>query len=225
MSQMTPQGRFFRHTQLKLRSFYSRITYSPWKPVILFCGDPDFIPYYQADKKLFIIELGEKARSPCEYGFHLHLDSVSELPFADGSVDTLVCYWNKRFPDPAVFHEFHRVLSPQGKLVVTANNRHSLYYGLRSRGESDTLWSIESWLSLYDFLVLKAFPHSFAPPGSSKILMNLILGQQKRLEKYLPRWANQYSWVCVKNTEHYQPLPSYLRLSQRLPLSSLLSPA
>ena len=225
MSDMTHQERFLRHTQLKLRSFYSRLTYSPWKPVILFCGDQRFAPYKQQDKKLFLARTLEETSMTLPHAFELVLDDFQEIPFPDGGVDTLICYWNKQFPSTTVLHEFHRILSPQGKMILTVNNRHSLYYSLQSWRQSDHLWAIESALSLYDFIILKGFSHSFYPPGYSKRFIAQALRSERFLKRYFGRWSNQYSFICVKNTEHYQPLPSYLRLSQQIPISSLLEPS
>lgn len=220
---MTPSQRisrhFFQHTQLQLRSFYSRFTHNPWRPVVLFCGDLPFAPYNQHDKKIFLAsDCPQSYASPSE-GFKLLIEDFQELPFFDGGVDTLICYFNKKLPHPSVLYEFHRILSPRGKLILTVNNRYSPYYFFKEAALSDKLQEIEHDLELYDFTVINRVAHSFYPPKASAYVISTILRANRFLKKYFKGWANQYSFVCVKKSEPYDILPSYAKLTQQIPLN------
>lgn len=222
MSAQNFQERFYRYSQLQLRSFYSRFTQAPWRPIVLFCGELGFAPYKQQDKKVFLATTDSSSfEAAHDCGFQLLLEDFQELPFFDNSVDTLICYLNQQITNFSILHEFYRVLSPSGKLILTVNNRYSSYYLFKSPHLSDKLTDIESALNIYEFLTLNTFPHSYYPPRSSKCIFSKFIKYQKVFRKYLKRAANQYSFVCVKKTHYQQPVPSYLQLTEHVPLAGL----
>lgn len=220
MGSLNFQERFHRHTQLQLRSFYSRFTQAPWRPLVLFCGNLEFAPYKESEKKVFLATTESSSfETTHSCGFPLLLEDFQELPFFDGSVNTLICYFNQQMPNTSILHEFYRVLSPSGKLILTVNNRYGPYYFLKNCQLSDNLSDIEAALELYQFLILKTASHSYYPPTSSKHLLLKSLKYQKFLGRYFKKWANQYSFICVKKTDYHHPIPSYLQLTEHVPLS------
>lgn len=220
MGSQISQERFHQHTQLQLRSFYSHFTQAPWQPIVLFCGDLDFAPYKQPDKKMYLATTNSSSfEKNTDTGFKLLLEDFQELPFFDNSVDTLICYLNQKTPSASILNEFYRVLSPSGKLILTVNNRYSPYYLFKKLLLADKLADIESALELYSFLIIKSEAHSFYPPTTSKYLISKSLKHERFLRKYFKKGANQYSFICMKKNDYRQPVPSYLQLTEHVPLA------
>ena len=87
--------------------------------------------------KLYGIDLVEDRirRIPPGIYDHLLADSATTLPFADASFDTIVAgELVEHIPAdelPSMLREFHRVLRPGGRLLLTTPNPHSYLVNLR----------------------------------------------------------------------------------------------
>ncbi|MBM4222626.1 MAG: class I SAM-dependent methyltransferase [Gammaproteobacteria bacterium] len=211
------------HFQLRLHAFYQRIAQSGWRQSILYIGDLNYIPIFHDQKNCAHISL----HSPSDYTHispNIVVSTLHELPFESGTFDIIICHLNRRIEEEDIgcLNECERILQPNGKFIMTVNNQYSPYYYSWCRPDSNSLWSARSFLELSNFEILSSKAHSFIGPNDSRWMRLLRLKYERKILKYLSSFANKVSFVCIKKTGHYNPLPSYLRLSQSLSIEKTL---
>ncbi len=204
-----------RHFQLRLKRFYARLCHNPWRQNILYLGDPAYIPNLSENK--FLYWGTTVAGSTHNRAFPLWLSTYDELPFADGSMDIVICHFSEPLNSSSFLQECYRVLASEGKCLWTISNPCSLHYAydIKER-EKFSIFEARRRLCDYAFDVLSLKSHSFLPAGQSRWLAGLSLRWERWLGRYFPFFANKVSFVSIKKTEHYSPLPSYLKLSHRV---------
>jgi hypothetical protein len=204
-----------RHFQLRLKRFYARLCHNPWRKNILYLGDPAYLPNVSSDKHVYwgtTIEGSTHSRA-----FPLWLSTYDELPFADGSIDVVICHFSEPLECSSFLQECYRVLASEGKCLWTISNPYSLYYSCCPKErEQFSIFEARRRLCEYEFDVLSVQSHSFLPAVHLRWLFGISLRWERWLVKYFPFFANKVSFVAIKKTNHYSPLPSYLRLSHRV---------
>ncbi len=203
-----------RHFQMRMKRFYSRLCHNPWRKNILYIGDPLEIPSLSSSKSLY---WGTTTTTMLDQrAFTLWVSSYDELPFGDCSIDVIICNFEK-IPESASFlNECHRILKNEGKCIWTIRNPYSPFYFGSSDKNARSAFEAKSLLTRYDFDILSVKSHSFLARWASRWLVRLSLKWEKWLTKFCPFFANRISFIAIKRTAHYSPLPSYLRLSQRV---------
>ena len=146
-------------------------------------------------------ELGHKIYCSAIGGGDVGLQSEPDvLPFASDSIDAVVLHHALEFsPRPhALLREVHRVLAPQGHLVVVGFNPASLF-GLSIRAAGllpDRLWSashtigtrrLKDWLNLLGADV-QAVQHCFVTPpaGGQRVFRALSRCDELAMKYQLP---------------------------------------
>jgi SAM-dependent methyltransferase len=123
-----------------------------------------------------------------------------ELPLESDSVDTIIAHHCLEFADNPhqVLREIHRVLTPQGQLVIIGFNPYSLL-GCKTRIRRmlrDPLWSrhrpvsehrLRDWLNLLGCEVLDTFRlYAFPPVGGGLIRQWIARGDEWAARHHLP---------------------------------------
>lgn len=204
-----------KHFQLRLKPFYARLCENPWRKNILYLGDKDFIPSLAEEKCLFWgTTQPQRESGSAPPALALFLSTYDELPFEENSIDMIVCHFPESLKSESFLEECYRILAPEGKIIWTINNPHSFYYSASSKKSALSLRKARQALIEYHFEIMSLHAHSFIPCHQWLFLRTLSLHFEKMLCKYCPFWANKISLVAIKKTSHYNPAPSYLRLSQ-----------
>lgn len=211
------------HFKVRLAPLYARLSQNPWRKTVLYFGRPEFIPL-NYDKKFFFEALigSVQEQTSLKKTFKIYLDG-GELPFSDQSVDIIIIQLDEI---PAQLHrvlmqEFHRILIPQGKLFVTIYNRFSLYF--RNIGHDIDGYNpitIRQILQEFDFLVSKTYSHSFLIQSQIPVIKKFFIDHEKFLCKFFNYFSNLYTVVAIKKSNSDDFLPSYLKLSKKIPLPS-----
>ena len=202
------------HFQLRLKSFYARLCYNPWRQNILYLGDGDFIPTLSEDKIFFWGTT--QPDSMHNAALPLWLSTYDELPFEAHSIDVIICHFSQPSDSESFLEECYIILAPEGKIIWTINNPSSFYYSHHPQKSLISFIKARQALIEYDFDILSMHTHSFITQSKWRYIRSFCLLQEKNLCKYLPFWANKISFVAITKTSHYSPLPSYLKLSQRV---------
>lgn len=135
---------------------------------------------------------------------------IEALAVKNESVDVVVLTHSlEQTENPhEVLREAHRVLIPEGYLVITGLRPMSLwgawYYYKRLRrqispqGQLLGANRIKDWLQLLNFQVIGGGPFFYRPPFQSERLFNKLAWLEKWGEKGGPLLAGAYSLVAVK---------------------------
>lgn len=157
---------------------------------------------------------------------------IQALPLRTDSVDVVVLsHTLEQAADPhEVLRETHRVLIPEGHIVITGFNPLSMWGAWHAwkvlRGQIATQGKmlspnrIKDWLKLLNFQIVGGRMYYFRPPlRNQKIHENLQFMEQWG-EKILPVFGGAYTLVAVKRVVPLTPL----RVKKRLE-TSLWQPA
>lgn len=106
------------------------------------------------------IDISEKAISVCRQGLpdgDFHIGVAETLPFADNQFDLVTCLGSlEHFVDqPAALKEMHRVVKPNGKLLILVPNagfltyRLNLFRGTHQQSVRETIRSLDEWERMF----------------------------------------------------------------------------
>ena len=203
------------HFALRLKALYTRLTFNPWRHVVLYIGHEDNTPY-NSSQKCFIHLLNSSQEAPKDALCCFTEEGL--LPFDEDSVDMILCdlavlpkTWIEPFLEDA-----QRVLNAQGKLVLTYNNAFSPYYWWNTQQQNYTHWQVRRLLKKHNMIILKSFFQSFISQRIPRSCRYWIIRWERFLRRFFKTFANKATLLIVKETDFYQPLPAYLRLSKKL---------
>lgn len=208
-----------KHFSLRLKSLYTRLTFNPWRRYIVYVGSPDFYPF-NVQEKCFIHVLKKDSATTLKT-FNILIDE-DRFPFQTESIDMVIC----DLTDVPQAHleqlliEFQRILTLQGKLILTYNNRYSFYYAGNYKSHTYTAWKINALLKKQKIIVLKRFYQSFIIRKGPRWLQYYLIHYERFLRRFFKIFANKVTLFAVKETDFYQPLPAYLRLSKKIALNA-----
>ena len=142
-----------------------------------------------------------------------------QLPFETKSIQVALLPHTLDFcEDPhAVLREVHRVLAPEGHLVLTGFNPISLW-GLRRLfahcprtmpwcGNFLPLMRVKDWLALLDFQVTQGTMMYYRPPLQHESVMDRMHFLDKAGDRWWPLMAGIYMVVARKRVVGVKPLP------------------
>ncbi len=132
--------------------------------------------------------------------------SLSFLPFANNSIDLIVCPHILEFT-PNYHHllqECYRVLIPNGKIIITSFNKNSFFqiFLRRENAIKNTnfisLNTLKQQLNTLNFFIEGGKFFGFRPPiNNAKILAKLSF-MDKIGDRWLPTFANSYAIIASK---------------------------
>ncbi|HQU49969.1 MAG TPA: class I SAM-dependent methyltransferase [Casimicrobiaceae bacterium] len=142
------------------------------------------------------------------------------LPFAENSIDLVVMPHALEFTDDPhlMLREAHRVMRPEGQIVIAGFNPFSLYGAKRYFGREQTppwngnfigLWRVKDWLSLLGFDVVGGRLDGYAPPISNE------------------RWLQRFAWF-EKAGDRWWPIAGgvyFLRATKKVAGMRVITPA
>lgn len=154
--------------------------------------------------------------------------SPEGLPLKTESVDVVVLSHtleHTRHPHE-VLREAHRVLIPEGHLVITGFNPVSMW-GLwhawkqfrgatPSGGKMLSQARVRDWLSLLNFQIVKGGGFYYRPPLVACSLNDNLECMERWGKKWWPFFAGAYTLVAVKRVVPVTPVRAKWRLEKRL---------
>jgi SAM-dependent methyltransferase len=143
---------------------------------------------------------------------------VDVLPVKTNSVDAVVLSHSLEqatYPHQ-VLRETHRILLPEGHLIITGLNPYSLWgiwYRLSRRwkhiprqGRLISLNRMRDWLELLDFKVVRANYFFFRPPIARSGMMHRLQFMEKLGASCWPFFGGAYQIVAVKRVVGMTPI-------------------
>lgn len=136
--------------------------------------------------------------------------NCDELPFKSDSVDVVILpHTLEQARNPhEILREVHRILIPEGYIVITGFNPVScwgLWYSYKKltgkiskSGHLLTYNRLRDWLKLLNFQVTGGKRFYFLPPVSNRKILKKMNKFEKIGEKYWPFLGGAYSVVAVK---------------------------
>ena len=149
------------------------------------------------------------------------------LPFVNDGVDgVLLQHTLERTDDPRrLLREVHRILVPEGSLIILGLNPRSLW-GLRralSRhkfpvGARQLLRErqIRDWLEVLGFSVQTVHRYAFRPPIDHARALDALRWMERRCPRWLPGLAGGYMIVARKREAAMTPLRPVFRVRREL---------
>lgn len=158
-----------------------------------------------------------------------YLQSTGEaLPLQNESVDVVVLLHALEHANNPheMLREAHRVLIPEGHLVITGFNPLSLWGAWHSwkqfrgatpeQGRMLTQSRVKDWLSLLNFQIVREAGFYFRPPMSSSPLYDKLEFLERWGRKCWPFCAGAYTLLAVKRVVPLTPIRARWRLEKRI---------
>lgn len=161
-----------------------------------------------------IVNKGDSDTWPCS----LIRGEVDALPIKTDSVDAVVLSHSleQAVHPHQVLRETHRILLPEGHILITALNPYSLWgvwYRLSRRikhipkqGRLMSLNRIRDWLELLDFKIISTNYFFFRPPLAKSGIMQRLQFLEKFGAKCCPFLGGAYQIVAVKRVVGLTPI-------------------
>ncbi len=160
------------------------------------------------------------------------------LPLQTDSVDAVVLshVLEQSMNPHEVLREAHRILIPEGQVVITGFNPFSLWglwYHLKqwthkapARGKLLTAGRLRDWLILLNFQIVGGGPFYFRPPISHDGVDQKLTFLEKVGKHLWPFWGGAYTLVAIKRVIPITPLRARWRFENRLwqPVPNLPKP-
>lgn len=153
---------------------------------------------------------------------------IEALPLRTDSVDVVVLsHTLEHAADPhQVLRETHRVLIPEGHVVITGFNPLSMWGCWHAwkvlRGQMTTQGKmlspsrIKDWLKLLNFQIVGGRMYYFRPPLTNQKLHQKLNFMEKWGEKLWPLFGGAYSLVAVKRVVPLTPLRIKKRIGKTI---------
>jgi SAM-dependent methyltransferase len=154
--------------------------------------------------------------------------SNEALPFLTDSVDVVVLphVLEHAIHPHQVLRETHRILIPEGHLVITGFNPLSCWGGwhayqhLRGKtpsgGKMLTLGRLRDWLTLLDFRIVGATKFYFRPPIAHEAIHRKMYFLEKWGEVCWPFLGGAYILLAVKRVVSFTPIRPRFKNQSRL---------
>ena len=131
------------------------------------------------------------------------------LPLAENTIDLVVMPHALEFTDDPhlMLREAHRVLRPEGQIVIAGFNPFSLYGVKRYFGREQTppwngnfigLWRLKDWLALLGFDVIGGRLDGYAPPFASERWLRRFAFLEKAGDRWWPIAGGVYFLRATK---------------------------
>jgi len=153
---------------------------------------------------------------------------LNTLPVLNNSVDVvMLSHLLEHVAHPhEVLRETHRILIPEGHVVITGFNPMSFWGAwhavkklrgqLPQQGKMLTINRIKDWLALLNFQIITSKMFYFRPPFICSGNSRNALWLEKSGEKYWPFWGGAYVIVAVKRVIPLTPVRQKFQLKKRL---------
>lgn len=184
---------------------------------LVFCGDPELEDLVESSLISHRIILSPRACKATTTRSRLEGD-LESIPLRTETVDVVVlahALENAQNPHE-VLREAHRVLIPEGHLVITGFNPWSLwgiwhFYkqsigALPSQGKLLSSGRIRDWLSLLNFQIVGGKMFYFRPPIGQEKLFQKCGFMEKWGQNAWPFWGGAYTLVAVKRVVPLTPI-------------------
>lgn len=148
---------------------------------------------------------GNKIPNHYTFNIDIHAD-LRFIPLADSSIDLIVCPHVLEFTNNYhhVLQEFHRILAPQGKLIITAFNRYS-WFGLLKRkiplldkARLIRLEKLKDQLQTLNFSLEGGKFFNYCPPFNDVEKINKYRWLNKVGDRWFPTFANSFAITASK---------------------------
>ena len=149
------------------------------------------------------------------------------LPLAENTVDLVVMPHALEFTDDPhlMLREAHRVLRPEGQIVIAGFNPFSLYGVKRYFGREQTppwngnfigLWRLKDWLALLGFDVIGGRLDGYAPPFASERWLRRFAFLEKAGDRWWPIAGGVYFLRATKKVAGMRVIaPAWERRERR----------
>lgn len=158
-----------------------------------------------------------------------YLQSAADaIPLQNESVDVVIlshALEHAKHPHE-VLREAHRVLIPEGHLIITGINPTSLWglwYSWKqmkgripSQGRMISQSKLKDWLSLLNFQIIKSERYFYRPPLKFSPLLNQLEFMERWGRRILPFCAGAYTLLAVKRVIPLTPIRARWRLDKRI---------
>lgn len=153
------------------------------------------------------INLLQGNKIPNHYTINIDIKAdLRFIPFATNSIDLIVCPHVLEFTNNYhhVLQEFHRILSPQGKLIITAFNRHSWFGIFKSRidilknARLIKLGQLKDQLQTLNFHLEGGKFFSYTPPFKEAKKIYKYRWMNKAGDRWFPTLANSFAIIASK---------------------------
>jgi SAM-dependent methyltransferase len=139
----------------------------------------------------------------------VNFDLKSDLRFlalADNSIDLIVCPHVLEFNNNYhhILHEFYRVLSPKGKLIITCFNRYSWFSLCRKLipmlkdAQLISLNQLKNQLVTLNFQIEGGKFFSYCPPFTTAKYLRKVRWMNQIGDRWLPTLANSFALIASK---------------------------
>jgi SAM-dependent methyltransferase len=186
---------------------------------LLQCAPPRFASFVSATLVGHRVLINSAANSnwPCS----IIKGDMEMLPILHDSIDVVVLTHTLELAQRPhqMLREAHRILIPEGHVVITGINPFScwgvltLIKKLFNRSISEKMISpnrVKDWLKLLDFDITQSSMFYFRPPFSNKSIMDKLSFLEKLGKKFWPFFGGGYAIVAVKRVVRPTPIkPSY----------------
>lgn len=194
---------------------------------LVFMGDPGLSPLVQSSliqHQILInphLDRKQAALSPLPAHFE-------GIPLRSDSVDVMVLsHLLEHISNPhEVLREAHRVLIPEGSIVITGFNPISCWGGWHAiqkwrhktpaSGKMLSALRLRDWLKLLNFQIGYAKQFCFRPPFSHETLYDKMQFLERWGQKWWPMSGGAYCLVAVKRVIPLTPIRPKLGLRQKL---------
>ena len=156
-----------------------------------------------------------------------HVADPHALPLAENTVDLVVMPHALEFTDDPhlMLREAHRVLRPEGQIVIAGFNPFSLYGVKRYFGREQTppwngnfigLWRLKDWLALLGFDVIGGRLDGYAPPFASERWLRRFAFLEKAGDRWWPIAGGVYFLRATKKVAGMRVIaPAWERRERR----------
>lgn len=194
---------------------------------LVFMGDPGLISLVQPSliQHQILVEPQAEKKMTTLSPLPAHF---SELPLRSDSVDVIVLsHILEHIPNPHdVLREAHRVLIPEGTIVITGFNPISCWGGWHAiqkwrktvplRGKLLSSVRLKDWLKLLNFQITGGHRFCFRPPIHHDKLYQKLEGLERWGQRVWPLSGGAYSLVATKRVIPLTPIRPKLGLKQKL---------
>lgn len=194
---------------------------------LAFLGDPGLAPLVESSLISHRVVVCPEARGQ-HPPFSCLRGEVEAIPMLSDSVDVVVLsHTLEHVANPhEVLRETHRVLIPEGHIVITGFNPISLWGmwhayqkmsgQIPAPGRMLSLNRVKDWLTLLNFQILGAKMFYFRPPMSQAGLHSKMAFMERWGEKCWPFLGGAYTLLAVKRVVPLTPIRPRWRLERNL---------
>lgn len=128
------------------------------------------------------------------------------LPIANNSIDLIICPHILEYISSYQYFlaECHRILSPNGKLIITSFNKLSLFnlfaknHEILDEAKMLTLDTVKQSLLSLDFTIIAGKFFSYCPPINNVKILSKLNWLEFAGDRWFPTMANVYALVTTK---------------------------